>query len=458
MQPTWSQLSGRASGHCTPGRRIRHLYLKGWRGGDPWPAVDAVEVSVSVTVNDPASGPPSSLTEDCFAAAVRLVQRQQFAEALPLLVDVVASDPRHGKAHGCLGVCYGATERYDLALKHLAEGERLLGPNSSLSYNRGLALQEQGHQEEARRAFVAAVSLDSGNRAAAKALAQLDGAPVPPPPSHVPLLLECVNDPRSSRPILLTGSTSIGRGWRCDIRVKERGVAATHAVLTRNGEELWCYPGPGVAEVWVDDSPVRSARLQEGSELRVGTRIYRVRCADEQSIASTVAKPRASSQFTLCGVLLGVLVALLAGGYWAHRKGWITIPILTATKSAPAPPVEDEVKMPTVRVPGRGEMSYLAVVRAYLQRYDQVGLSPGDTEIVSAYSGDPVNDNTIYLRRIRARRKGLNTDDDRLDRAYVFVLMSLRHRAESDTWARVLRDTITIEASAGNSEGIQVAP
>ena len=69
----------------------------------------------------------------------------------------------------------------------------------------------------------------------------------------------------------------IGRSPACKIRIVEPDVSRFHCSLVHTPHGVWVVDLLGQKGIFVNDEPVRSARLEEGDALRVGRHVLRVR-------------------------------------------------------------------------------------------------------------------------------------------------------------------------------------
>jgi tetratricopeptide (TPR) repeat protein len=78
---------------------------------------------LALAADDAAGAPP-----DTFGAAQALVAAHRVPEAVPLLIELVATEPDNHAARLLLGQCHLKMARHDLARPLLAEGLRRTGP------------------------------------------------------------------------------------------------------------------------------------------------------------------------------------------------------------------------------------------------------------------------------------------------------------------------------------------
>lgn len=144
---------------------------------------------------------------DEWAEALRLLEKNQFSEAIVKLNRVLEIDPEYSKAHGKLGAAYAATGQKELAVEHLqasarcdpdnAYGPGMLGwlaylegraedalghyrradeiepYNAQLNYQIGLALSSLGRWPEADERLRRALEIDPNHPGASQALSHV---------------------------------------------------------------------------------------------------------------------------------------------------------------------------------------------------------------------------------------------------------------------------------------------
>ena len=69
----------------------------------------------------------------------------------------------------------------------------------------------------------------------------------------------------------------VGRSLGCAVRFDATDVADVHAYLLMAGNEVWVIDLLSAPGTWVNDRRVRTARLRDGDEVRIGSRAFKVR-------------------------------------------------------------------------------------------------------------------------------------------------------------------------------------
>lgn len=94
------------------------------------------------------------------AQAYELIRREKYAEAEPLLLRAVETDPVYGPAHNDLGLIYYRTDRLYQAAWELELASRQMPHQPEPLNNLGLVLERAGKLDEAMADYSQAVKLD----------------------------------------------------------------------------------------------------------------------------------------------------------------------------------------------------------------------------------------------------------------------------------------------------------
>jgi pSer/pThr/pTyr-binding forkhead associated (FHA) protein len=118
---------------------------------------------------------------------------------------------------------------------------------------------------------------------------------------------------RRARSALGGDLTLVGSSADCDVRLLDPSVSNYHASLLRTGEGVWVVDLLGLRGIMVNGEPVRSARLADGDELRLGQSIIRVQGdgrtgAPADDLAPLAARLPSAPAGELVDTFLGPLV------------------------------------------------------------------------------------------------------------------------------------------------------
>ncbi|WP_435022665.1 FHA domain-containing protein (plasmid) [Tundrisphaera sp. TA3] len=83
----------------------------------------------------------------------------------------------------------------------------------------------------------------------------------------------------------------VGRSPSCRVRIVERDISKFHCSLVRTRLGVWAIDLLGQGGLFVNDEPVRYARLEDGDELRVGTHVLRPHYDEPPPVLATSSGP-----------------------------------------------------------------------------------------------------------------------------------------------------------------------
>ena len=197
------------------------------------------------------------------------VQRERFAEALPLLQAAVRDAPRSDAAHANLGAAYFRLNRNEEALAEFQAAARLNPQNAAIQRSLGRLWMEQHQPAQAADAFAAALKTNPGNTdlildraqalleagSAAQAIAALNDMPG-------------VDQSAAAQSLLGEANEKLGA-------YKEAGTHLSRAVELEPSEANAWALGVELLRHWTFDAAIREfqlaqARFPDSARMRLG--------------------------------------------------------------------------------------------------------------------------------------------------------------------------------------------
>ncbi len=113
---------------------------------------------------------------------VRLLQSNDFTNALAALQQAIQQNPQDGRAYGFMGIAYARLGDLNASVWALQEAARLQPQDSTAQYNLAVGLMQAQRTGEAQGALEQALRLNPNNDRAHAALQSLSAAPLTPAP------------------------------------------------------------------------------------------------------------------------------------------------------------------------------------------------------------------------------------------------------------------------------------
>lgn len=99
--------------------------------------------------------------DERFTQAVELMQKRQYAQAEPLLTELISDKPKHAEANINLGMIYARTGREDEAIDSLRSGLKKDKKNWIAHNQLGVLLRKKGEHQTAETAYLAAIKANA---------------------------------------------------------------------------------------------------------------------------------------------------------------------------------------------------------------------------------------------------------------------------------------------------------